>query len=151
MRCIVTAGPTYEELDRVRRLTNMSTGRLGTELAGFLKQQGHEVVLLIGEQSTWRGERLVNDVQEYSTTSDLEQKLKGLGGETVGAVFHAAAVSDFAFGKVFNQNSDGELNPMNDGKISTRSGTLLAELVPTPKLISSLAEIFSKAFIWKRL
>jgi len=36
MNCIVTAGPTYEPLDDVRRLTNFSTGRLGTELANFL-------------------------------------------------------------------------------------------------------------------
>ena len=26
MKCIVTAGPTYEELDEVRRMTNFSTG-----------------------------------------------------------------------------------------------------------------------------
>ena len=36
MNCIVTAGPTFEPLDDVRRLTNFSTGRLGTELANFL-------------------------------------------------------------------------------------------------------------------
>jgi len=33
MKCIVTAGPTYEELDEVRRMANFSTGTLGTELA----------------------------------------------------------------------------------------------------------------------
>ena len=57
MRCIVTAGPTYEPLDQVRRLTNHSTGRLGSELTNYLTQCGHEVTLLIGEQATWRGER----------------------------------------------------------------------------------------------
>ena len=36
MNCIVTCGPTYEPLDEVRRLTNFSTGRLGTELANYL-------------------------------------------------------------------------------------------------------------------
>ena len=36
MNCLVTAGPTFEPLDDVRRLTNFSTGRLGTELANFL-------------------------------------------------------------------------------------------------------------------
>jgi phosphopantothenoylcysteine synthetase/decarboxylase len=49
MNCIVTAGPTYEPLDDVRRLTNFSTGRLGTELANFLAARGHKVILLIGE------------------------------------------------------------------------------------------------------
>jgi len=55
MNCIVTAGPTYEPLDDVRRLTNFSTGRLGTELAGFLTAHGHQVTLLIGELATWGG------------------------------------------------------------------------------------------------
>ena len=43
MNCIVTAGPTFEKLDQVRRLTNFSTGRLGTELANYLTDQGHTV------------------------------------------------------------------------------------------------------------
>ena len=29
MKCVVTAGPTYEELDDVRGLTNFSTGSAG--------------------------------------------------------------------------------------------------------------------------
>ena len=41
MNCVVTAGPTYEPLDEVRRLTNFSTGRLGTELANTLTRHGH--------------------------------------------------------------------------------------------------------------
>src|ERR1017187_6048830 len=57
MQCIVTAGPTYEPLDEVRRLTNFSTGRLGSELVNFLAARGHEATLLIGQQATYRGER----------------------------------------------------------------------------------------------
>ena len=51
MNCIVTAGPAYEPLDDVRRLTNFSTGRLGTELANYLAARGHNVHLLLGEQA----------------------------------------------------------------------------------------------------
>ena len=54
MHCLVTAGPTYETMDNVRRLTNFSTGRLGTELANFLAESGHNVTLLIGEQAASR-------------------------------------------------------------------------------------------------
>jgi drug/metabolite transporter (DMT)-like permease len=46
MKCIVTAGPTYEELDEVRRMTNFSTGALGSELANYLVDQGRAVELL---------------------------------------------------------------------------------------------------------
>ena len=71
MNCIVTAGPTYEPMDNVRRLTNFSTGQLGTELANFMAAHGHEVTLLIGEQATYGGERNAHHVLPFSTTANL--------------------------------------------------------------------------------
>ena len=151
MRCIVTAGPTYESLDNVRRLTNFSTGRLGSELVDSLSAKGHEVTLLIGQQATFRGERRAHSVETFSTTSDLRERLRAHGREPVDAVFHAAAVSDFTFGKIWLRSAQGELTQIRSGKISTRQGTLLAELVPTPKIIAELRDWFPKARIvgWK--
>ena len=70
MKCIVTAGPTFEALDDVRRLTNFSTGRLGTTLANYLAARGHNVILLLGEQATYAGERRAQRVESFSTTAD---------------------------------------------------------------------------------
>jgi phosphopantothenate---cysteine ligase (CTP) len=152
MNCIVTAGPTFEPLDDVRRLTNFSTGRLGTELANFLAARGHKVILLIGESATYDGERKAQSVKTFSTTADLRAKLKSFSGKKVDAIFHAAAVSDFAFGKIFTPDESGKLAEIKDAKkISTRRGKLLAELVPTPKIISELRGWFPKTKIvgWK--
>jgi phosphopantothenoylcysteine decarboxylase/phosphopantothenate--cysteine ligase len=151
MHCVVTAGPTYEKLDDVRRMTNFSTGRLGIELAGHLTAAGHEVTLLVGEQATWPGERRATRVQTFATTNDLLQQLARLAGDGVGAVFHVAAVSDFAFGRILERSEVGELREVKAGKLSTRDGTLLAELVPTPKLIARLREFFPGALLvgWK--
>ena len=149
--CLVTAGPTYEPLDGARRLTNFSTGRLGTELANFLTARGREVILLVGQQATYAGERRAKQVETFSTTADLAMKLQACGGKNVAAVFHAAAVSDFSFGKVWARSAAGELSEIKSGKISTRHGTLLAELVPTQKIIASLRGWFPKAHLtgWK--
>src|ERR1017187_7102714 len=103
MRCIVTAGPTYETMDNVRRLTSFSTGRLGSELVNFLAARGHDVTLLIGEQAPWRGERHAQRVETFTTTANLRDRLQALASPSVGGVFHAAAVSDFSFGKVWCQ------------------------------------------------
>ena len=151
MHCIVTAGPTYEPLDRVRRLTNFSTGRLGVELANFLADAGHRVTLLLGEQASWVGESRASRVERFSSTADLRERLQKLGGKEVGAVFHAAAVSDFRFGKIWRRATDGQLTEQQSGKFSTRQGTLLAELVPTPKLITELRGWFPRARLvgWK--
>ncbi len=151
MNCIVTAGPTYEELDEVRRLTNFSTGRLGAELAGFLSERGHEVTLLMGHYSTWRGAQNARHIHAFTTTADLSERLHKLAFPGVNAVFHAAAVSDFTFGKIWTRSAQGEMVEIKSGKITTRGGSVLAELVPTPKIIHSLRGWFPQACLvgWK--
>lgn len=151
MHCVITAGPTYETMDNVRQLTNFSTGRLGTELGNYLVKRGHQVTLLIGEQATHCRECKVQRVEKFSTTANLLEKFRELATQNVGAVFHAAAVSDFRFGKIWLRSPTGELSEIKSGKISTRAGTLMAELVPTPKLIAELRGLFPKAKLvgWK--
>ncbi len=152
MNCIVTAGPAFEPLDDVRRLTNFSTGRLGTELANYLAARGHNVVLLLGEQATYAGERRAQRVESFSTTADLRAKLKSLAAKKVDAIFHAAAVSDFSFGRIFAPNAANKLVEIKSAKkISTRQGKLLVELLPTSKIIAELRGWFPRARIvgWK--
>jgi len=152
MNCLVTAGPTFEPLDDVRRLTNFSTGRLGTELANFLAARGHTITLLIGESATWNGERRVQHVHTFTTTRDLGDRLKSLADGKVDAIFHAAAVSDFSFGRLFTRRADGRLAPCRrTHKLSTRRGELLVELRPTAKLIARLRAWYPSALLvgWK--
>jgi phosphopantothenoylcysteine synthetase/decarboxylase len=149
MHCIVTAGPTYEPIDQVRRLTNHSTGQLGTGLAKRLAAKGHEVTLLRSRSATHTEQLEGVELKQFTTTADLAEKLKH--STEVDAVFHAAAVSDFAVGQIFQRADDGQLKPLNTGKLSTRDGDLLLELKPTPKIIASLREWFAEALLvgWK--
>ncbi len=151
MNCVVTAGPTYEPLDDVRRLTNFSTGRLGTELANYLTEHGHTVTLLIGEQATYRGESRPPNTQVFSTTGDLLHRLQALSYSGVEAVLHCAAVSDYTFGRIWIRSQDGLMVETRSGKISTRDGVLLAELVPTIKIIAELRGWYATAKLvgWK--
>jgi phosphopantothenoylcysteine decarboxylase/phosphopantothenate--cysteine ligase len=129
-------------------LTNFSTGRLGTELAKYLIERGHEVKLLLGELASFRE---ATNAEIFTTTSDLRERLQKLTNQPPDAVFHAAAVNDFGFGRVWARTSQGELKELQAGKFSTREGTLLAELVPTPKVIAELRQWFPVARLvgWK--
>jgi phosphopantothenoylcysteine decarboxylase/phosphopantothenate--cysteine ligase len=151
MKCIVTAGPTYEELDDVRRLTNFSTGALGTELAGFLAARGHEVVLLRGHYATCRLEPPGPPAQVFTTGADLRRRLRRLAEKGADALFHAAAVGDFKFGKIWSPMDGGELREIRLSKISTREGVILAELRPAAKIIVELRGWFPEAYLagWK--
>jgi phosphopantothenoylcysteine synthetase/decarboxylase len=151
MNCIVTAGPTCEPLDEVRRLTNFSTGRLGGELAGFLTSRGHSVTLLLGAQSTWPGPPQAARVELFTTTADLRGWLQALGSANVQAVFHAAAVSDFRFNRAWHYAPDGTLTEVQSAKFSSRAGPLLIELQPTEKIIVGLRDWFPRACLvgWK--
>lgn len=154
MRCVVTAGPTFEPLDEVRRLTNFSTGRLGTELACHLAAQGHEVTLLRGEMAVWPARTALEagvQVVPFGSAADLRTLLAREAGGGVGAVFHAAAVGDFAFGRVWRRDAGGNLVEVEAGKLSSRDGTLLAELLPTLKIIARLRDWYPQAWLvgWK--
>lgn len=151
MNCLVTAGPTFEPLDTVRRLTNFSTGQLGCDLATFLALRGHTVTLLKSSLATYQHLPVGLEIVTFSTTADLGSRLEFLAAGQVDAVFHAAAVSDFAFGKIWMRGPDGQLQEVHAGKISTRDAGLLAELMPTPKLIGRLRLSFPNAWLvgWK--
>jgi phosphopantothenoylcysteine decarboxylase/phosphopantothenate--cysteine ligase len=151
MKCIVTAGPTYEELDEVRRLTNFSTGTLGTELANYLAERGHEVELLRGHYATCRLEPAARRAQVFTTSADLRRRLRRLAARGADAVFHAAAVSDFAFGKIWSRTEGGGLREIRPAKIPTRGGTILAELRPAAKILAELRGWFPGAYLtgWK--
>ena len=50
-KALVTAGPTYENLDPVRYIGNYSTGKMGIAIAETLANEGCEVVLVLGPTS----------------------------------------------------------------------------------------------------
>lgn len=151
MRCIVTAGPTVEPLDAVRRLTNHSTGTLGTDLANHLACCGHEVLLLRSRTATAAPALHAVTTEPFGTSRELLERFQALATHEPVAIFHAAAVGDFEIGAVFRRDDDGRLIPVHSGKFSTRDGSLLAELRPTPKILAQLRDLYPKAWItgWK--
>jgi phosphopantothenate---cysteine ligase (CTP) len=151
MNCVVTAGPTCEPLDQVRRLTNLSTGRLGVRLADDLVKRGCWTTLFRGSAGTYGAESKAQRVEWFLNSVELESLLALAAGPEVQAVFHVAAVSDFRFGKILERTASGRLIERSEGKVSTGKNPLLVELWPTPKLIGNLRTWFPRAVLvgWK--
>ena len=108
--------------------------------------------MLRGQGATCRLEPRARQLQAFTTTADLRRRLQELRGSGAGAVFHAAAVSDFSFGRIFATDAVNKLVEIKSArKIPTRQGKLLVELLPTPKIIAELRGWFPPAKIvgWK--
>ena len=150
MRCLVTCGPTYENLDKVRRITNFSTGKLGIGLANYLHDAGHDVTLLKGYYAICPDPSRTKQIT-FTTTQDLHERFREAAKASYDVIFHAAAVSDFGFGTVYKRLADGKLQRITSGKFDTREGNLFAELVPTQKVINQLRDLFPSSVIigWK--
>jgi len=71
---------------------------------------------LIGEQSTYPGERRASKIVGFSSTVELRDWLQGHSSPNVNAVFHVAAVSDFMFGRIWSRSSQGDLTEVKAGK-----------------------------------
>jgi phosphopantothenoylcysteine synthetase/decarboxylase len=151
MRCIVTAGPTVEPLDAVRRLTNHSTGTLGTQFANHLAGCGHDVLLLRSRTATAAPPLHAVGTELFGTSHELLTCFQAHATPEPVAIFHAAAVGDFEIGAVYRREPDGTLLRLQSGKYSTRDGVLLTELQPTPKILPQLRDLYPRAWItgWK--
>jgi phosphopantothenoylcysteine synthetase/decarboxylase len=148
MKIVITSGPSYEPLDKVRRLSNFSTGELGTLLAENFAQAGHHVTCLRATASTFSPPLWGVDVIPFSTNEDLAAEMKRIAArEEVQVVFHAAALCDFRVREILNEQG----HSIHPDKISTREGTLKVTLEPAPKLIASLRRLFPAGVLvgWK--
>jgi len=89
---LVTAGPTYEAIDPVRGITNLSSGKMGFSIARAARMAGADVTLVAGPVSlpTPRGVRRV----DVRSARDMLQAVEAHVGSA--AVFiSTAAVADW--------------------------------------------------------
>ena len=94
---LVTAGPTFEAIDPVRGITNLSSGKMGFAIARAARQAGAEVTLVAGpvSQPTPRG------VQRVDVRSALDMQAAVAQYVDQATVFVAtAAVADWRLAKV---------------------------------------------------
>jgi len=149
MKVVVTAGPSYEPIDEVRRLTNFSTGELGTLLADRLARAGFEVVCLRGTGATYPAAPGKCQYEPFTTNDDLLARLAKLSrAHEIAGVFHAAALCDFAVQRV----EDRAGKNVEAAKIESRPGDgLTLHLAPARKILRELRGLFPRAVIvgWK--
>lgn len=149
MNLLITSGPSISPIDQVRRITNHSTGRLGTELSHHFSALGHTVQNLCSSTSQFKPISASPNLEFTTNQSLLKLFQEFAASQSVDAIFHAAALSDYQLERI----SDGHGNTLSasEHKIPSRLGNLTLELIPAPKLLPQLRSLFPHALIvgWK--
>ena len=126
LKVLVTAGPTQEDIDPVRYITNHSSGKMGYAIARAARMRGAEVVLVSGRTaldapagvqmiSVRSSQEMHDAVMEHASSSDM--------------VFKAAAVADYTPLTVADQ------------KIKKKDGGMSIELKRTADILGDIARI----------
>ncbi|WP_207216904.1 phosphopantothenoylcysteine decarboxylase, partial [Staphylococcus aureus] len=89
---LITAGPTVEELDPVRFLSNRSSGKIGYVLAESLAKRGAEVTLVSGPTHLTPPKHV--DVVHVQSAEEMFEAVRSRFAKQ-DIVFKAAAVSDY--------------------------------------------------------
>jgi len=92
-RVLVTAGPTYEDLDPVRFLGNRSSGRMGFAVAGEATRRGAEVILITGPTTV--SAPVVGELVRVRSAREMHAAVIARADD-VDAIVMAAAVADYA-------------------------------------------------------
>jgi phosphopantothenoylcysteine decarboxylase/phosphopantothenate--cysteine ligase len=130
-KVLVTAGPTYEPIDTVLGLTNLSSGKMGYAVAQAAAEAGASVMLVSGQTAlpTPAGVERI----DVTTAREMHEAVMARARRT--DVFIAvAAVSDYHAAETKSQ------------KIKRGNGRMSIELDPNPDILAEVAGLQTPPF-----
>lgn len=135
LKILVTAGGTKEDIDGIRYLSNLSTGRTASDIANYFASRNHNVTYLHAADSLLPESRC--KLITYSDFASLNDKIeKLLGSENYDAVIHNAAVSDYSLESV--EVNDKKYPAPLKTKINSENETLILRLKKNFKILEKI-------------
>lgn len=136
---LVTAGSTVEYIDSVRILTNLSSGKMGLNIAQQCLDKCFNVTFVYGHGSLNIPDDPRMNIIRIKTTEEMLKVVKErILNEKQHIVFHAAAVADFSI-----LHSSKKM----PNKMDTRNGTKTIKLVPTTKIVDKIKQFDNNIFL----
>lgn len=131
IKILITAGPTYEQIDAVRGITNRSSGKMGYAVAKAALELGAEVTMISGPTALLcpHGIALKN-VTSAAEMFSAVQELVADADIFIGV----AAVADYRVAQPVEH------------KIKKSGSTLTLELIPNPDILGYVAGLPSPPF-----
>lgn len=133
-RILITAGATFEAIDPVRGITNISSGQMGTALARACRAAGAKVTLIHGQLQTTIPTGLFHTEQAVSAEEMFRTVHNHITNQDV--FISVAAVADY---KVKNSSSQ-KMKKDGSGKVP------VIELTENPDILASIASLPTPPF-----
>jgi phosphopantothenoylcysteine decarboxylase/phosphopantothenate--cysteine ligase len=130
-RVLITAGPTYEPIDTVRGITNLSSGKMGYAVARAAAEAGADVTLISG--ATALAAPAGVERVEVLTARDMHREVMARA-EKSDVFISVAAVADYR-----------PVDPKAH-KIKRGNGKLNVELAPNPDILGDVAALAKGPF-----
>jgi len=124
-RVLVTAGPTFEDIDPVRFIGNRSSGKMGYALVREAVRRGGDVTLVTGPVSIDPPEGA--EVVRVRSAAEMNEELRKRS-EGADVIIMAAAVADYT-PKAYSES-----------KIKKKAGALDLPLKRTPDILTGLSK-----------
>lgn len=135
LKVLVTSGGTKENIDDVRFISNLSSGKTGSIIADYFSRRDHNVTSLHAKDAITPSSNC--EKISFESFSDLNEKLEQLLGENeFDVVIHLAAVSDFSLESI-ESGKKKLLVPLTE-KIDSETEHLILNLKKNPKIIDRL-------------
>ena len=125
-KVLVTAGPTYEPIDTVRGITNLSSGKMGYAVARAAAEAGADVTLISG--ATALAAPAGVERVEVLTARDMHREVM-VRAKKSDVFISVAAVADYR-----------PVDPKSH-KIKRGNGKLSVELAPNPDILGEVAAL----------
>ena len=134
---LITSGGTSENIDGIRYLTNLSTGKTGTAIAQYFINKNYKVTF-IGANNSKFPDGLYKQIN-YSSFDELNEALKNsLKTESYDLIIHLAAVSDYRAVRLESETKN--INLPSKEKIASDSETMMISFKKNFKIINRLKD-----------
>ena len=130
-KILITAGPTFEAIDAVRGITNLSSGKMGYAVARAAIEAGAEVTLISGPTCVTPppSAKLISVTSAQEMLNAVNDAIEGMD-----IFISVAAVSDYYV-----------LNP-SEQKIKKDAHILTLELAPNPDIVANVVNLPNAPF-----
>lgn len=130
-RVLVTAGPTFEAIDTVRGITNLSSGKMGYAIAEAAAAQGAEVTLVSGPTALKAPQGV--HFMYVTSAAEMANAVKAHAGDA-DFFFSVAAVADYTPVEISRRKLKKTAEPMK------------LELKPTEDILGAVAAMAKGPF-----